>query len=200
MLLYHNALCFGTFFDLCKPGGEDLGHQAMDRKLAPEITRRRRLKRGLGVILSALVLLVAFALLRSLLRPTLDRGKILTAVAEMGAIEATISAAGVVVPEHEHVIGAPIRTEIQEVFLQTGDTVSPGRQILKLGCESLELELAEHQDQLELERNKKQQLMLRLKQQRAELQAEHEIKRLQVEYMKTRLRREQQLFAIGASN
>jgi HlyD family secretion protein len=170
----------------------------MDRELPKEVVRGRLARKYLVAATVITLLILAFMGFRALIRPSLDRSRLRTSVAELGRIEATITASGIVVPEFEQVLTSPISTKIDSVFLVTGDHVTLGQPILQLNRESLLLEKKRLQDELELQKTKKQQLSLKLQQSKADLDAQYEIKRLQVQFCDTQLRREKQLYDVGA--
>jgi hypothetical protein len=84
---------------------------------------------GAGLVLGLVVLVGAVP---RLIRPTLDRSEIRTAKVETGAVEATLSATGIVVPEFEHVLSSPIDARVLRVLRRPGDPLEPGQTILDL--------------------------------------------------------------------
>jgi HlyD family secretion protein len=172
----------------------------MDRELPPEEIRKTRLRKYSKVAVLFLLLIIAFFTVRSVIKPTISREDIRTAIAELGKIEATVSASGTVVPEFEQVLTSPIQSKIDSVFINTGESVKKGESILLLDKEFICIEHAKLEDELELQKNEKDQLRLELQQSQVELQTQFEIKELQVQFIESQLERERQLFEIGASN
>lgn len=169
----------------------------MDRELPVNIVRKKRVKQ-ISIVSGCLaVLLVGFYGLRSAISPTVDRSRILTSVAEVGPIEATISASGVVVPEFEQVLTSPIASTIQSVHMQSGDSVHTGESILQLNTDQLQLAFQKVSDEWEIEKNKKKQQTLALERERADLIASHDIKVLQEKYAASKFERAKHLFDIG---
>jgi len=106
-----------------------------------------------------------------LLRPTLARDDIRTAVVEAGAVEATLSATGTVVPEVEHVLSSPIDARVLRVHLKPGARVEPGTTILDLDVAESRLALEKLAEQVHLKRNEERQKRLALDRTLAELKS-----------------------------
>jgi HlyD family secretion protein len=172
----------------------------MDRELSSDVIRKRKLKNYSKMAVLLLVLIISFFAIRSVIKPTISRSEIRTSIAQLGTIEATLSASGTVIPEHEQILTSPIQSKIDSVYLNSGDSVRKGESILQLNQESIQIEYGKLKDELELQRNRKDQLKLKLQQSQAELQAKFEVKELQVQFIESQLEREKQLFEIGASN
>ncbi|UCD94526.1 MAG: HlyD family efflux transporter periplasmic adaptor subunit [Candidatus Zixiibacteriota bacterium] len=169
----------------------------MDRALPADIIRKKRLKRYLKIASVVLILLVVYIVFRTIMTPTISRGKILTSVAEVGTIEATITASGVVTPEFEQVLTSPIPSKIENIILKSGDPVKAGQSILKLNKEFIQIEYEKLTDELALLKNKKEQLGLRLQRTRIDLQARYDIKDLETKFMTAQLERATRLYEIG---
>jgi HlyD family secretion protein len=172
----------------------------MDRELSSDIIRKRRLKNYSKIAAVLLLLIISFFTIRSVIKPTISRSEIRTSIAQLGTIEATLTASGTIIPEHEQILTSPIQSKIDSVYLNSGDSVRQGESILQLNQESIQIECGKLKDELELQRNMKDQLKLKLQQSQAELQAKFEVKELQVQFIESQLERERQLFEIGASN
>jgi HlyD family secretion protein len=169
----------------------------MDRKLPAGIVRKNKIKKLSGIGGTLVVLVAGFFGLRAAISPTLDRARLLTSVAEIGPIEAAVSASGVVVPEFEQVLTAPVASTVESVSIQSGDSVHAGESILQLNTEQLQLAYQKVSDELEIEKNKKQQLTLELVRKQADLKASHDIKVLQEQFVASKHDRAKHLFEIG---
>jgi HlyD family secretion protein len=134
---------------------------------------------------------------RALLKPTFSRASLVTAVAERGSIEATVSASGVVVPEYEMTITSPIQARIERVFHYAGEKVKAGEPILQLDKEFTLLEYERLNDELGVKKNKITQLKLGLRKNLIELEAQQKIKKLAVKSLQTQLEQEMHLVKIG---
>ncbi len=171
----------------------------MDRQLPADVIKKKRLKTYLKITVTAVVLIVVYLVFRAILTPTVSRGKILTSFAEIGTIEATITAYGVVVPEYEQVLTSPIQSKIDSVYLKSGDPVKPGQSVLLLNKEFILMERKKLSDELALLKNKEEQLGLRLERTEIDLQARYDIKVLETKFMTARLERAERLYEIGGS-
>jgi HlyD family secretion protein len=171
----------------------------MDRELSPEIIRKNRRKKYTKIASIPILLLLALWVFSSLISRSVSRSTMRTAVAEMGPLEATITASGVIIPDFEQAITSPIQSRIDSVYLRSGDMVKAGQAILRLNQESIQLSYTKLMNELELLRNEKNRLDMQLQQQREELQTEYGIKEMQTRFVASQLDREKKLLAIGGS-
>ena len=102
----------------------------MDRAIANSIQTQRKRRRWLAVAAGVLVVLGAVLAFRTVLKPSLRRGDILTAPVETGEVEASLTAAGTVIPGREAVLTSPIQSTIRRVVVAVGARVRPGETIL----------------------------------------------------------------------
>lgn len=172
----------------------------MDRALPSEVIRNTRMKRLIGIAAAVLAVVVLFVIFRALIGRSLNRNEIRTAIAEIGPIDATLSASGVVVPEAEQIITAPASTTLEQVFLRTGDSVHAGESILRLNTEILELSYNRQLDELELKKNNKRRLRHDLERRQTDLQVSYEIKKLQLQFVQSQFDRVKRLHDIGGAN
>ncbi|UCE66796.1 MAG: biotin/lipoyl-binding protein [Candidatus Zixiibacteriota bacterium] len=84
------------------------------------------------------LIIIAIYAFRAIINPSISRDSILTAYAEVGSIEGTVSASGVVIPEYEQVLACPVSSKIEEIYFRVGESVKAGDSILRLNTESLE--------------------------------------------------------------
>jgi HlyD family secretion protein len=171
----------------------------MDRELPARVIRTRRIKMLLGV--ASIVVLFVFSVwaIRWVTERSVKRSRIRTAVAEIGSLDATVTASGIVIPAFEQAITSPVRTTVESVFVETGDHVTKDQALMSLDKEAL---LSSHQrisDELELQRTKKRQLSLQLERQRIDLQTSYDLKQLQVEYARAQYARDKRLHDIGGT-
>ena len=169
----------------------------MDRATS-QTTQTRRLRRrwllGAGLLLLLAAGLLAF---RTVLRPGLSRNAILTARAETGDVEASLTAAGVIIPAHEAVITSPIQSTIRRVAVAVGSRVQPGQTILELDRELTTTALAKLQDEQQQHRNKNSQLQLSLEKALNDLRSQQQVQQVKVRSLQSALRDEQYLLQIG---
>jgi HlyD family secretion protein len=169
----------------------------MDRVLSSTTQRRRQLRRwllGFGVL--AGLLLAGFAL-RTAVQPGLRRVDILTASAEMGDVDATLTAAGTVIPGREVVLTSPIQSTVRRVALAVGARVQPGQTILELDKDLATSALAKLDDEQLRNQNKNAQLQLTLARSLTDLEAQLQGQALKVSSLQSALRDEQHLLDIG---
>ncbi|TGE08731.1 efflux RND transporter periplasmic adaptor subunit [Hymenobacter fodinae] len=169
----------------------------MDRAI-PNATLVRRQRRrwllGAGALLLVAVGLLAF---RTVLQPRLQSGSFLTATAELGDVEASLMAAGVIIPAHEAVITSPIQSTIRRVAVAVGSKVQPGQTILELDKELTNTALAKLQDEQQQNRNKNGQLQLTLEKALNDLRSQEQVQQVKVRSLQSALRDEQYLLKIG---
>lgn len=156
--------------------------------------QRRRWLLGAGAILLVVVGLFAF---RAVLQPSLERGSILIATTELGDVEASLTAAGVIIPAHEAVITSPIQSTIRRVVVPVGNKVQPGQTILELDKELTNTALAKLQDEQQQNRNKNGQLQLTLEKALNDLRSQEQVQQVKVRSLQSALRDEQYLLKIG---
>ncbi|PKK83060.1 MAG: hypothetical protein CVT49_10530 [candidate division Zixibacteria bacterium HGW-Zixibacteria-1] len=170
----------------------------MDRELPAEVKRKRRLKFVIRIAAIVILLTGGVWALREVISPTLDAKKIKTYVAEIGLVEATLSASGVVVPEYEQVITSPVNSTIEKVYRRSGDSVKTGETILEINKDLSQMALKQLTDELGMLQNNKEQLRLELERKLIDLQASFEISRLQAQFIQTQYDRVKHLHDIGA--
>lgn len=169
----------------------------MDRAISANLQLQRRRRRWLwtaGAVVLAVAAVLAF---RNLLQPSISRSQLLTATVEIGDVEASLTAAGVVIPGHEAVITSPIQSTIREVRVPVGAKVQPGQTILILDKEQTTTALAKLQDGQQQNRNKNSQLQLSLEKALNDLRAQEKVQQVKVRSLQSTLRDEQYLLKIG---
>ncbi len=169
----------------------------MDRVISPATQRRRQFRTWLLGLGALATLLVAALGLRKVLQPSLRRIDILTAMVEMGDVDATLTAAGTVIPAREAVLTSPIQSTIRRVMLAVGTRVQPGQPILELDKDLAVSALAKLDDEQLRNQNKNAQLQLTLARSLTDLQAQQEAQDLKVSSLQSALRDEQHLLDIG---
>jgi len=171
----------------------------MDIELPEEVKQRNNLKKW--SVYGSIFLVLVFALLafRLLLKPTVQRSRILTAKVEKGSIEATVSASGIVVARFEQSISTPIEARIEKVLHQSGEQVNAGESILLLNREFSMLALEKLKDEQSLKKNKIVQLKLSLQKTVNELESQYQIQKLKVESLGSLYDDEKQLKKIGGT-
>lgn len=171
----------------------------MDRPISDTKKKRRRGKNALRITGLIAVLVGALLVLRSLLAKELDRKDFQTATVEIGQVEETITASGLVVPAFEQQLTAPISAAIQDVHRQSGDQVERGDTILQLDEEYIRLQYESLADQLELKKNKITRLRHEYDKNIQDLAYESEIKALQISSLEAQLADTKRLREIGSA-
>ncbi|MBB4601431.1 HlyD family secretion protein [Hymenobacter luteus] len=169
----------------------------MDRAISSTTQSRHQRRRwlvGIGILVALATSLLAF---RSVLKPSLNRSSILTARTETGDVEASLTAAGIIIPAHEAVITSPIQSTIRRVAVPVGSKVEPGQTILELDKELTNTALAKLQDEQQQNRNKNGQLQLSLEKALNDLRSQEQVQQVKVRSLQSALRDEQYLLKIG---
>jgi HlyD family secretion protein len=169
----------------------------MDRAISTTTQRRRRLRIWLLSLSALAALLAAGLVLRTVLQPGLRRADILTARVETGDVDATLTAAGTVIPAREVVLVSPIPSTIRRVALAVGARVQPGQTIVELDKDLAASALAKLDDEQLRNQNKNAQLQLTLQRSLTDLQAQQEAQTLKASSLQSALRDEQHLLEIG---
>jgi HlyD family secretion protein len=169
----------------------------MDRVISSATQRRRQLRNwllGLGAVAAVVVAALG---LRAVLQPSLRRVDILTAPVETGDVDASLTAAGTIIPGREAVIVSPIQSTVRRVALAVGARVQPGQTILELDKDLAASTLAKLDDEQLRNQNKNAQLGLTLARSLTDLQAQQQTQDLKVSSLQSALRDEQHLLEIG---
>jgi len=165
----------------------------MDRPIDDKTVRRRRIKR-LGIAsVSAVVAFAALALLPGWLRPSVDRSRLRIGRVALSAVEATLDAAGVVVPASERSIVSPFESRVLRVLKRAGDVVRAGDPIVELDTGSARLDLSRLVDRVAEQANEKTRVTLTLERELLELRARAESRRLDAEVLGHRAAQREQL-------
>ena len=134
----------------------------MDREISTQEIKKQKNKRWLWAAAIVAALITATFLLRGSLSTSLKRSDIRTGVAEIGAMENTLTASGEAIPEFEQVIAAPITAVIQQAYFDVGATLKTGDKIIELDKEFTKIAFEKQRDQLDLKRNSVVKLKLEL--------------------------------------
>lgn len=169
----------------------------MDRELSASVKQANKRKRIWQTGITLVLIATAVFGFKSLITPSLSRAEIRTAKVERGPVAATLTASGVVVPEHELAITSPIQARIEQVVHHAGDKVQAGDQILLLDKAFTQLAYEKLKDEEQLNQHKRVQLGLQLQKKLNTLISELAIKRMQVKSLQAQLGDEQYLLKIG---
>ena len=169
----------------------------MDRPLDAEFHRRRTLKRAL--VASAALIAAAGLLVwgPGLIWPSVSRSRIRTARADVGPIEAVITASGTVVPEVEEVISSPVGARVLRILKRAGARLAPGEPIVELDTTESALAVEKLAQNLALKENQQAQTKLDLEKRLNDLDSQTSIKDLQLQSLRSQVARDRQLFKDG---
>jgi HlyD family secretion protein len=134
---------------------------------------------------------------RSVLKPSIRRTDLLMATVEKGEVEASLTAAGTIIPGREAVLTSPIQSTIRRVVVEVGTRVKPGQTILELDKELANSSLAKLDDEQLRNQNKNSQLQLTLERSLNDLRVQAQVQAVKVRSLQSALRDEQQLLKIG---
>jgi HlyD family secretion protein len=155
----------------------------MDLVIAPEVRKRRLLKRG-AIIVAVLVLLGALAVTAlERVRPSIRRSELQTARVARGSVEATLQGGGIVVPITEQVVSSPLEARVLRATRRAGDRVRTGDELLALDTASARLEAERLDDRLAQRRSETAQLRLRLDETIATVEAQLEQRALDAQIL-----------------
>lgn len=169
----------------------------MDIEIPNSVKQVKKRKLYLKVVLISSVLALLLFSFRFLIKTSIPRNEIKIGNVEIGSMEATITAAGLVVPEYEQIITSPIEAKLEQIFHNAGDKVKLGEPILKLDREFIQLQLDKLYDAQKLNRNKIVQSRLSLEKALTDLKTQHAVKKVNIENLESKLKAEKYLIEIG---
>ena len=150
----------------------------------------------IGIPITVVLALIYFV--SSLIKPSVNRNDIRTAIVQRGSIEGSISASGTIVPIFEQVTSSPVETRLLSVRKRPGETVNKGESILELDPSELRLAMERTEKQLKLEENRKEQLRLDIERSLNNLDGQLHIKELRLKYLKSKTAQGEKMMDIGA--
>jgi HlyD family secretion protein len=170
----------------------------MDFEIDPMQKRRKRTKR---LMYGGAVVVVAFLLFRwgmGLVKPSIKRSRIRTAVVDSGPVLETLSANGIVVPRIERLLTCPLNTRILAVLAKKGDPVDRGCKLLDLDRTGIMLELSRIDEKIALKRNRKEKLRIEMERSLIDLGSALDIGRLELKTQRAKVDTLSELLAMGA--
>lgn len=172
----------------------------MDREIDTRTRYRALLKRLLvpAAVIASAGLLLSWG--TGLLRPSVKRSSIRTAVVDQGPVDASLSATGTVVPQTEQVLSSPVDARLMRVIRKAGTAVGAGDPIVELDVSASVLAVESLGQDLALKGNQQARSKLALENTLSELNAQFEIKTLQLESARLEHERNRQLFEKGLTS
>jgi HlyD family secretion protein len=169
----------------------------VDREIAPSERRRRLGTKVMVTAVPVVAIAVLVAWLPDLLRPGVARARVRTARVTAGPIEATIQAAGTVVPEIERVLSSPVDARVLRILRRPGMRVERGDAVVELDTSDSVLALDKVQSTLQVKQNEQAQKRLALKTALGDLDGRIAVKRLELQSAEARLAGDKTLVAQG---
>jgi len=169
----------------------------MDREITPDVQRRRIVRRVLVAVIAVAAAAFCLAATVEWLRPSIDRGEMLTAKITRGSIEATLQASGTVVPLIEQVVSTPVEARVLRIGRRAGANVKAGDELLTLDTAATRLEAERIDERLAQKVSENEKLRLGLEENLASLEAQLEQKRLDAEIFHHTATQKRKLHAEG---
>ena len=172
----------------------------MDREIDSKTRQNALIKRWLlaAAVIAAAWLAISWG--AGLIRPSLKRSMVRTAVVEQGPVDASLSATGVVVPQTEQVLSSPVDARLLRIVKKAGSAVKKGDPIVELDVNASVLAVETLGQDLALKANQQARSKLSLENTLSDLNAQVEIKKLQLESARLEHQRNRQLFDQGLSS
>ena len=170
----------------------------MDREISKEIRqkeqRKRWMKWGGGVVVTALVVSGIFKFMQSAVRAD----ELTFSTVDTGTIDVSVSASGKVVPAFEEIVNSPIDSKILEVYKKGGDSVSLGTPILRLDLQTAETDYQKQLDEEKMKELQLEQLRIQNRSKLSEMEMQLKVSRMELNRKSVELRNERYLDSLGA--
>jgi HlyD family secretion protein len=169
----------------------------MDTVLSAQAITKRRRRPILLLLICLLILATSIWYLRYLLKSSLKRTAITTAIVERGNIENTINASGEILPEFEETLTSPINASVQKVILDAGSKIGTGESVLTLDKSASKIQLEKLMFQLASKKNDIQKLKLELDKSFFDIKSNNDIKQLRINSLEADVENAKRLFKAG---
>ena len=169
----------------------------MDIPISTEIISKRRRHKILLAIGSTIILFVLIILVRVFLIFSINKSSISVSTVEMGNLENTIPASGMIQSEFEEVISSPINASIQKVLLDAGIAVKAGQSVLALDKSASQTEYEKLKFGLESKNNDIQKLKLELGKSFYDIKSNDSIKQLKINSLEADVENAKRLYKAG---
>lgn len=169
----------------------------MDTPIDSATRRRRRLRRLAPAVGILIVAVAGLVLVTGWLRPSVKRDRIRTALVQKGEMSATLDASGLVVPELEQTLTAPMATRVLRVLRTNGAEVGPGEPIVVLDDTDAQREVNRIAEQISLKENSRRKTRVELDRSRNDLTARRDIKALELDSFSVTLERNRKMLERG---
>jgi len=169
----------------------------MDRPIDTTTVRNRRIRRVSLAVGTVGLAVAALAILPGWLRPSVERSRLRLGRVEIGDVEATLDAAGLVVPAAERSLVAPFDSRVLRVLKRAGETVRAGEPIVELDTASARLDLSRLVDRLAAQESETTRVQLSLDRELLTLRSQAESRRLDAEVLAHRAAQSEKLRVDG---
>lgn len=170
----------------------------MDRVISKEEKQKAKRKIYIkwGIALGCVVIVIGVLL--SLMRKSVNASDISIAEADMGTIETSVSATGLVVPAYEQIINSPISSRIVEVYSKEGDTLSEGTPLLRLDLKTAETEISKLNDERMMKHYAMEQAKLNDHTSLSNMELQIKVKEMSVNRLEVEMMNERRLDSLGS--
>jgi len=170
----------------------------MDREISKTV-RQKELRKQIitwtvGIAGCAVIIWALF----SFLQPSLKHKDLRISVVEVGTIEVSVNASGIVAPAFEEIINSPIQSRIVEVYKKGGDAVKAGEPILRLDLQSAETEYRKLLDEEQKRILQLEQEQVKNRNKLSEMEMNLKVSRMELNRKEVELRNERYLDSLGA--
>jgi HlyD family secretion protein len=169
----------------------------MDRVLAPEVRRNRIARRGAIGIVAVLAAAFSIAATVQWLRPSVSRRNLQTARVDRGSVDATLQAAGTILPAVEQVVSSPVEARLLRIMRRAGDRVRAGDELVALDTSASRLDVERLDDRVAQKESETAQTRLKLQETLASLRAQIEQKKLDGEIFRYKAEQNEKLHGEG---
>lgn len=171
----------------------------MDRAIPEMEQKKEKKKQAVKYSLAAILVVALVYLLYNFISPSVFHSELTVAKVEIGKVEETIPASGIVVPESEHILTSFISARIKSLNVMAGETVKIGDAIVVLDKEKELSHLVGLQDKNELKKNDIRKQELEFNGQLSKRTTDLSVKKLKIKRLETELQNKERLEAIGGS-
>ncbi|MFC6996335.1 efflux RND transporter periplasmic adaptor subunit [Rufibacter roseus] len=169
----------------------------MDRELPQAVVQQSKRRRIWQIGAAVAVVLLVVLAFRTVLKTKVAKSELRYATVEIGAVESSLTATGMVVPEAEEVIASPIHAKIERVLHRPGDHVAANEPLVQLDKQSSHTTLEKLRDEQHLKQNKTDQLQNGLQKNVNQLRSRYAVQEVRVKSLQAALSDEQYLLSIG---
>ncbi|WP_207433428.1 efflux RND transporter periplasmic adaptor subunit [Sabulibacter ruber] len=169
----------------------------MDREIPQALVQKSKRRRFWQVGALVVAVLLGVLAFRSVLQTRVAKSELRVATVEVGAVEASLTATGVVVPENEEVIASPILAKIERVLHTPGDRVSANEPLLQLDKQTSQTAFDKLSDERQLKQNKTAELENTLQKNVNQLRSRYAVQEVKVKSLQAALDDEKYLLSIG---